>query len=124
MISKCYGKKLAGAHPSGNAGSDKPAIVPDNTLCLHGPAKIVIGKDKHPIRYELFTSSICGLVPSLLILHGPASLLSEASRRRYVTLEICGAQFRALAFRRWAPNILTVEAARLFELVAHAARVA
>jgi hypothetical protein len=123
MISKSYGKKLAGAHPSGNAGSDKPVIVPENTLCLRGPAKIVIGKHKHPIRYELSTA-FCGLVPSLLILHGPPSLLSEASRRRYVTLEICGVQHRARTFRYWPPDTLSVEAARLFELVAHAARAA
>jgi hypothetical protein len=78
--------------------------------------------DKHPIRYELSTSSACGLVPLLLIIYGPESVLSEASRNRCVKLEIWGEQFRAPVFRLCAPDSLSVEAAPLFELIADAAR--
>ncbi len=101
------------------AHSGKPA---ENTLYLKGGAYIVIGVDKHPIRYELSTSSACGLAPSLLILYGPQSLLSEASRNRHVKLEIWGVQFRTPVFRYCAPDSLSVEAAPLFKLIAHAAQ--
>ena len=97
-------------------------MVQDDTLCLHGTANIVIGGDKHPIWYELSTSSACGLVPLLLYLYGPESLLSVASRNRYVKLEIRGVQFGARVFRYCAPDSLSVEAARLFELIAAGAR--
>jgi hypothetical protein len=94
------------------ARSGKPA---ENTLYLEGGAYIVIGVDKHPIRYELSTSSACGLVPSLLILYGPQSLLSAVSRNRH-------AKFRTPVFRYCAPDSLSVEAAPLFKLIAHAAQ--
>jgi hypothetical protein len=94
----------------------------ESTLYLEGNAYIVIGVDKHRIEYELSTSSACGLVPSLLILYGPKSLLSEASRKRHVKLEIWGVQFRTPVFRYCAPDSLSVEAAPLFKLIAHAAQ--
>jgi len=93
----------------------------ENTLYLKGRGYIVAGADLHPIQYELSTSSACGLVPSLLILRGPKSLLSEASRAGHVKLEIQGVQFRTPVFRYCAP-ILSVEAAPLFKLIAHGAQ--
>jgi hypothetical protein len=62
------------------------------------------------------------LVPSLLILYGPESLLSVAARHLYVKLEIRGVQFQARVFRYCAPDFLSVDAARLFELIAKLAR--
>ena len=78
MVSIAYVRKLA-KRPR-DAGANQPMMVPDDTLCLHGPANIVMGKDKHPIRYELSTASFCGLVPSALELRGPENVLREASQ--------------------------------------------
>jgi hypothetical protein len=121
MISKRYHKKLAKGHRPDDVGTSKPVTVADNTLYLHGSAEIVIGKDKHPIRYELFTARICGLVPSSLILCGPENVLSEASRGD-VILKICDAQFRAPVLLYNAPDFLAVDAYPLFRLIGRWAR--
>jgi len=107
--------------PNGYFRKNRSGKLAGNTLYLEGRAYIVIGVDLHPIQYELSTSSACGLVPSLLILHGPKSLLSEASCAGHVKLQIQGVQFRTPVFRYSAP-ILSVEAAPLFKLIAHGAQ--
>jgi hypothetical protein len=121
MISKSYNRKLGKGHRPRDAGANRPMIVPHDTLCLHGTANIVIGKDKHPVRYKLSTSSFCGLVPSALDLRGPENVLREASQAD-VTLEICGARFVAPVILYCAPDFLSVDAEPLIHLVARAAR--
>jgi hypothetical protein len=121
MISNSYDRPLAKGHRPRNAGANQPMIVPDDTLCFHGTANIVIGKDKHPVRYKLSTASFCGLVPSALDLRGPENVLREASQAN-VTLEICGARFVAPVILYCAPDFLSVDAEPLIRLVARAAR--
>jgi hypothetical protein len=119
MVSKPYARKLAEGHRAGEAG--KPVIVPDNTLYLHGPAKIIVDKDEHPIRYELATARYCKLVPSTLILRGPENVLREASRDD-VILEIDGEPFKTPVVLYSASDFLAVDAEPFFRLIVRAMR--
>jgi hypothetical protein len=103
------------------AGKAKPVIAPDNTLQLHGSAKIFLGKEEHPVRYELLTSLHCGLVPSTLSLYGPEKVLRDASRD-LVVLEIDGARFKTPVIPITAPGVLDVDALPLFRLIIRAMR--
>jgi hypothetical protein len=114
MKSKHYAKILAQGPRPDDVGTNKPVTIADR-----GPAKIVIGTNKHAIRYELSRASLCGFVSSVFILRGPENVLSKAPRDE-VILEI-GVRFRAPVVLA-ARDFLVVDSYPLFRILSRIGR--